>query len=61
MLAAASFCPLPTPCIPALTFSATNVAVYIERAKANEISSGIILIPPLKLKTVSESWFNSGY
>ena len=49
MLAAASFWPFPTPSIPALTFSATNVAVYIDKAKASEINSGIILTPPLKL------------
>ena len=44
--AAASFCPLLTPNIPALTFSAIKVAVYIDKANANEINSGIILTPP---------------
>ena len=45
--AAASFCPLLTPSIPALTFSAINVAVYIDSAKAREINSGIMVTPPL--------------
>ena len=46
MLAAASFWPLLTPKIPALTFSAINVAVYMDKAKAKAINSGIILTPP---------------
>ena len=61
ILAAASFWPLFTPKIPALTFSAIKVAVYIDRAKANAINSGIILTPPLYVKTVGESCVKTGY
>ena len=45
--AAASFCPLLTPWTPALTHSAINVAVYNDKANANEINSGGNLSPPL--------------
>ena len=47
--AAASFWPLLTPRIPALTFSAMKVAAYIDKAKANAINSGIMLTPPSKV------------
>ena len=60
MEAAASFCPLLTPNIPARTFSAMKVAVYIDKANAREINSGIILTPPLYTKTVVDSCSNSG-
>ena len=61
MLAAASFCPLVTPNIPALTFSAIKVAVYMDKDKANAISSGIIFNPPSNVKIVGESCFSTGY
>ena len=61
MLAAASFCPLFTPSIPALTFSAIKVAVYMDKDKANAISSGIMFNPPTKVKIVGESCFKTGY
>ena len=43
---AASFCPLLTAKIPALTFSAINAEVYKERANTNAKNSGINLTPP---------------
>ena len=46
MDAAASFWPLPTPCMPALTHSAINVAVYKDKAKVIAINSGGIPTPP---------------
>ena len=61
MLAAASFCPLLTPNIPALTFSAIKVAVYMDKDKANAISSGIMFNPPSNVKIVGESCFKTGY
>ena len=45
--AAASFCPLVTPIIHALTHSAINVAVYKDKAAAKAINSGIIATPPI--------------
>ena len=44
--AAASFWPLPTPWIPALTHSAINVAVYKDKDNVNAINSGGKLTPP---------------
>ena len=44
--AAASFWPLPTPWIPALTHSAIKVAVYKDRDNAKAINSGGKLTPP---------------
>ena len=44
--AAASFWPLPTPWIPALTHSAIKVAVYKDKDNAKAISSGGKLTPP---------------
>ena len=44
--AAASFWPLLTPSIPALTHSATNVEVYKDKPKTKAINSGGRLIPP---------------
>ena len=43
--AAASFWPLLIPWIPALTHSATNVAVYKDNARTNANSSGGTLKP----------------
>jgi len=37
-----------------------NVAVYIDRAIANAINSGIILTPPRKLKIVVDICFKTG-
>ena len=45
--AAASFCPLVTPIIPALTHSAIKVAVYNDNAAARAINSGIMATPPM--------------
>ena len=59
--AAASFCPLLTPIIPALTHSAIKVAVYNDNAKAKAISSGIIPTPPVKLKIVGDCFISVGY
>ena len=47
MDAAASFWPLSIPKIPALTFSAINVDVYSDNAKARAINSGMIDTPPM--------------
>ena len=47
MDAAASFWPLSIPKIPALTFSAINVDVYSDQAKAKAINSGMIDTPPM--------------
>ena len=58
--AAASFWPLPTPCIPALTFSAIKVAVYRVSANVNAISSGGIPNPPSNVNEVLANCFNSG-
>ena len=44
--AAASFCPLPTPWIPALTHSAIKVAVYKDKDRVSAINSGGKLNPP---------------
>ena len=44
--AAASFCPLPTPWIPALTHSAIKVAVYRDKDRVRAINSGGKLTPP---------------
>ena len=44
--AAASFCPFPTPWIPARTHSAINVAVYKDKDNAKAINSGGKLTPP---------------
>ena len=44
--AAASFWPLPTPWIPALTHSAMKVAVYKANDKVKAINSGGKLKPP---------------
>ena len=44
--AAASFWPLPTPWIPALTHSAINVAVYKDKDRVSAINSGGKLKPP---------------
>ena len=44
--AAASFWPLPTPWIPALTHSAIKVAVYKDKDNAKAINSGGKLTPP---------------
>ena len=60
MEAAASFCPLLTPNIPARTFSAIKVAVYIDNANAKDINSGIILTPPLYTYTVFDNCSNCG-
>mgnify|MGYP003310393352 CR=1 FL=1 len=63
--AAASFCPLVTPIIPALTHSAIKVAVYKDKASANAINSGIMaiksnslakLIPMVKNKNVAKEF-----
>ena len=53
--AAASFWPLLTPWTPALTHSAIKVAVYKDKANANEINSGGNLSPPLKVNDVFDS------
>ncbi len=58
--AAASFWPLLTPWIPALTHSAINVAVYKASAKVKAINSGGKPRPPLNLKDVFANWTNSG-
>ena len=49
MDAAASFWPLSIPKIPALTFSAINVDVYSDNAKAKAINSGMIDTPQCNL------------
>ena len=46
---AASICPLLIARIPERTFSAIKDAVYKDRARSSATSSGISLIPPLKL------------
>ena len=61
MDAAASFCPLVTPIIPALTHSAIKVSVYNDNAAAKAINSGIIATPPTKLKLVCDSCVRTGY
>ena len=38
-----------------------NVAVYIDKAKASAINSGIMLTPPAYVNTVGESCFKTGY
>ena len=53
--AAASFWPLLTPWTPALTHSAIKVAVYKDKANANEINSGGNFRPPLKVKDVFDN------
>ena len=58
--AAASFCPLLIPWIPALTHSAINVAVYNAKANVKAISSGGMPRPPSYIYDVSDSCFNSG-
>ena len=50
---AASVCPNDTAWMPALTTSAINEAVYIDKAKVRATNSGINLMPPLKLKPLS--------
>ena len=58
--AAASFWPLLIPCIPALTHSATNVAVYKDKANVSAINSGGTATPPSYINEVAESCFNTG-
>ena len=58
--AAASFWPLLTPCIPALTHSAMKVAVYKANDKVKAISSGGKLMPPSYLNEVVANCFNLG-
>ena len=52
---AASIWPLFIANIPERTFSAIKVAVYIDKARSNATSSGVSLMPPLKLNP-----FNAG-
>ena len=58
--AAASFCPLLIPCIPALTHSAIKVAVYKANANVNAISSGGIPKPPSYINDVVDICFKTG-
>ena len=60
MDAAASLWPFPTPWMPALTHSATNVAVYKDKAITNDNSSGGILKPPSNLNDVFANCLSSG-
>ena len=48
------------PCIPALTHSATNVAVYKDKANVSAINSGGTAIPPSYINEVAESCFKTG-
>ena len=59
--AAASFWPLLIPWIPALTHSATKVAVYKDRASTNANSSGGTLIPSAYIKDVFDNNFTENF
>ena len=48
------------PCIPALTHSATNVAVYKDRASVSAINSGGTAIPPSYINDVADNCFSTG-
>ena len=58
--AAASFWPLLTPWMPALTHSAMKVAVYKDNAKTKAINSGGKLKAGSKINPVADSCFSTG-